>query len=48
MSAILPVLLGIIGGFGMGWGIHGIILTRKHIKDLEKFERDLENIRRVL
>lgn len=35
------------GCFLMGWGIHGIILTRRHIKDLKGIRRQLELLRRV-
>lgn len=36
------------GGFGMGWGLHGMILTRRHIRDLGEIRTQLENLRRVV
>jgi hypothetical protein len=47
MDLIASLALMWVGGFLMGWGVHGVILTRRHMKDLRCIREQLVKLRRV-
>lgn len=47
MDPIVSIVMVYISGFMLGAGVCGVILTRRHVKDLQLIKGGLQRLRRV-